>query len=208
MKSARKFCFAALFSCNVLIAAPALAEETKTDSAFTVTGYAEGVSDYRWRGLSSSDGKFAIQGALNVAHSSGFYVNAWASSIKDSETYGKVEVDLSAGWAGQIAPDLTADVGVYLYAYPDGIPGEANVGEAYVSLAKTIGPVTGKIGANYAWKQDSLGGEDNLYVATDLTYDLPGTPVSLTAHAGYTDGAWSPSPRPPVAHPGDSPCPT
>src|SRR5690606_20292569 len=48
------------------------------------------------------------------------------------------------------------------------------------------------VGAAYAWEQDSLGGDDNLYVYTDLGIGIPETPISLSAHLGYTDGALSP----------------
>ncbi|MFM6831191.1 MAG: TorF family putative porin, partial [Novosphingobium sp.] len=53
-------------------------------------------------------------------------------------------------------------------------------------------PATVKVGAAYAWKQDSLGGDDNLYVYTDLSAGIPETPISVSAHLGYTDGALSP----------------
>ena len=54
------------------------------------------VSDYRFRGVSQSDEKLAIQGGLDVAHSSGFYLSTWGSSINDfngSET----ELDIYGG---------------------------------------------------------------------------------------------------------------
>ena len=37
-----------------------------------------------------------------------------------------------------------------------------------------------------------MGGDDNVYVFTDLGVGIPNTPVSLSAHLGYTDGALSP----------------
>ena len=44
----------------------------------------------------------------------------------------------------------------------------------------------------YAPKQDSLGGDDNLYVYTDLGFGIPDSPFSLSGHLGYTDGALAP----------------
>ena len=55
--------------------------------------------------------------------------------------------------------------------------------EPYASVAGTIGPVTATLGAAYAWDQDSLGGNDNLYLYTDFALGIPGTPLTVTAHA-------------------------
>lgn len=182
-----------LLATCALTAAPACADEAPSSSDFSVSGSVEGVSDYRWRGVSASAGDFAIQGSINVSHSSGFYVGAWSSSIEGGDTYGSAEVDLNAGWTGKVAPGLTADVGLYYYTYPNGHTGDANMAEPYVSLSTMIGPVEGKVGLAYAWKQDSLGGEDNLYVSTDLSADVPNVPVTVSAHLGYSDGALSPN---------------
>jgi uncharacterized protein (TIGR02001 family) len=173
-------------------AAPAFAEETDPPADITVTGNATLVTDYRFRGISLSGGDIAVQGSINVNHSSGLYAGVWASSLEDSAVYGHTEVDLYAGWTGAVASGLTADVGLLYYVYPNGTVGDANVFEPYASLTAAVGPATIKAGVNYAWKQDSLGGDDNLYVYTDLGIGIPDTPISLSAHAGYTDGALSP----------------
>lgn len=181
-----------LFAASAITATPAFADETDAPSAVTVSGYVQGVSDYRFRGLSLSGGDAAIQGSINVNHSSGFYVGAWASSLEDSAVYGSTELDLYGGWTGEVTPGLTADAGLLYYVYPNGNVGDANVFEPYASLSTTIGPVSAKVGAAYAWKQDSLGGDDNLYIYTDLGAAIPNTPVSLSAHLGYTSGPLSP----------------
>ncbi len=177
-----------------LAATPAFADETDPPADLTVTGNVAGVTDYRWRGLSYSGGDFAIQGGIQVNHSSGLYVGAWGSSLEQDafDVYGSAEVDLYAGWSGQVASGLTADVGVTYYSYPNGSFGNANFFEPYASLSTTLGPATAKVGVNYAWSQDALGGDDNLYLYTDLSAGVPNTPVSVSAHLGYTDGALSP----------------
>lgn len=180
-----------LLASSALIVTPAHAGEAETSGNFAVSGYVEGVSDYRWRGISASGGDFAIQGSINVSHSSGAYVGTWASSIKEDadNVYGNTEVDIYAGWTGKVTSGVTADVGLYYYSYPSGHVDNANVFEPYASLSTNIGPVTGKVGVAYAWKQDALGGQDNLYLSTDLGTEVPGTPVALSAHLGYADGA-------------------
>ena len=191
LKSIRGVAAATLLASTALAATPALADETDPPSEFTISGNAAIVSDYRFRGLSLSGGDVAIQGSIGVSHSSGFYVGTWASSMEDSAVYGHTEVDIYAGWTGEIASGLTADVGLLYYAYPNGKVGDANVFEPYASLTAAIGPATAKFGVAYAWDQDSLGGDDNLYLFTDLGAGIPDTPISLAAHLGYTDGAIS-----------------
>lgn len=175
-----------------LAATPAFADEADAPSDLTVTGNVALVTDYRFRGISLSGGDVAVQGSINVNHSSGFYVGAWASSLEDTATYGHTEVDVYGGWTGGIGSGLTADVGLLYYVYPNGKVGDANVFEPYASLTAAVGPGTVKVGVAYAWDQDSLGGDDNLYLYTDLGVAIPETPVSLSAHLGWTDGALSP----------------
>ena len=178
-----------------LPAAPALADETDPPKDLTVTGYVQGVSDYRFRGYSLSGGDPALQGTVNLNHSSGFYAGAWASTLDDEITpfYGDVELDLYAGWTGSLSSALTADIGVLRYVYPANHGnGPADYWEPYASLSTTLGPVGAKLGIAYAPEQDSLAGEDNLYVFTDLTAGIPNTPVTLTGHLGYADGIQGP----------------
>jgi uncharacterized protein (TIGR02001 family) len=174
-------------------ATPAMAQDA-SDSEFTVTGSVGLVTDYRFRGVSLSDGSLAVQGGLTLDHSSGFYVGTWASSLEDSPTYGEVELDLFGGWKGEVTSGLTLDVGMLYYAYPskDKGAGPSDYFEPYAKLSTTLGPVGATVGVAYAWDQDALGNEDNLYLFTDLSVGIPSTPLTLTGHLGYTDGPLGP----------------
>ena len=55
------------------VASPAFAEDTAPPPAVTVNGTAAIVSDYRFRGISQSNKRFAVQGSITVAHESGVY---------------------------------------------------------------------------------------------------------------------------------------
>ena len=204
LTSVRGLLAATLLAGSAMAATPAFADEADPPSDFTITGNAALVSDYRFRGLSQSAGDPAIQGSININHSSGFYVGTWASSIEfknlgpiPDSVYGNLEIDVYGGWTGTVGGAITADVGLLYYIYPGGKVGKAEFFEPYASLSTTLGPVTGKVGVNYAFKQEALnfdGGEndDNLYVYGDLSAGIPNTPVSLAAHIGYTKGALSP----------------
>jgi uncharacterized protein (TIGR02001 family) len=205
LTSIRGLVAATLLSGSALVATPVLADETAPPSAFTISGNVALVTDYRFRGLSQSAGDPAIQGTININHSSGLYAGVWSSSIDFSNfpsldpVYGNQEVDLYAGWTGAVASGVTADVGLLYYAYPSGHVGKAEFFEPYASLSGTLGPATAKLGVAYAWKQAALDfnadgqNDDNFYVFTELGGGVPDTPISVLAHVGFTKGALSPN---------------
>lgn len=197
LTSFRGLSAATLATASFLFATPAFAqdEEAADTPAITVTGSVGLVTDYRFRGVSLSGGDPAIQGGATLTHESGFYVGTWGSSIDDggSGFYGDVEVDLFAGWSGSLTEGVGLDVGVLYYGYPSNAPGiKAEVIEPYATLSGTVGPVQAKLGVTYAPDQDSLGGNDNLYLFTKLSAGIPNTPITLNAGLGYTDGALAP----------------
>jgi uncharacterized protein (TIGR02001 family) len=101
-------------------------------------------SDYRYRGISQSRLKPAVQGGIDYAFASGFYVGTWASSIKWIKDFGgdaSAEIDVYGGYKGEITKDLTYDVGVLTYQYPSNkLHPSANTTEIYGAL--TYGPAT------------------------------------------------------------------
>ncbi|MFM6852645.1 MAG: TorF family putative porin [Sphingopyxis sp.] len=174
----------------LFIAAPAMAQE-EAASDVTVTGGVSLTSDYRFRGVSLSAEDIAVQGTINVNHSSGLYAGVWSSSLEDSAVFGHTEVDLYAGYATEVAAGTTLDVGMLYYVYPNGnnAAGNSDYFEPYASVKTTVGPATAKLGVAYAWDQSAIGGNDNVYVYTDLGLGVPETPVSLNAHLGYSNGS-------------------
>lgn len=185
-----------------LAAAPASAQDTAPPPTFKVSGGATVISDYRFRGLTQTNGDPAIQGTINVNHKSGFYVGTWASSIdggNDGSTplltgYGGAEVDLYGGFTKTFS-GVGVDVGFLYYYYPGGRKGlNTDFAEPYASLSYTIGPVAAKAGVAYAYGgQKGLdftrGNDDNLYTYVEGSVGIPTTPITLKAHGGRTKGA-------------------
>lgn len=172
-------------------ATPALAQEDES-SGITISGNAAVTSDYRFRGLSFSDGDIAIQGGIDVAHESGFYVGTWGSSIEDSATFGHTELDFYAGWSGDVADGIALDVGLLYYFYPNGEGGAAGPSdyfEPYASISTSLGPVELTTGIAYAWSQSSLGNSDNVYLYTGVSGGIPDTPITLNANIGINEGS-------------------
>ncbi len=103
-----------------LLLALALSAGVATSAMAQLTGNLGLTSDYRFRGVSQTQNAPAVQGGIDYAHKSGFYVGNWNSSVS-SEVYTNgagVESDLYAGFKKEIFKGITIDVGSYNYFYP------------------------------------------------------------------------------------------
>jgi len=181
-----------LLAGTAFAATPALADDAP---AITITGSAAIVSQYRFRGISQSDNKPAVQAAITVSHSSGFYISTWGSSASAGSSavnIGGTEIDVYGGYTHAIGDSgVTFDGGVYGYLYPGATLG--NYYEVYGSLAKTFGPVTAKAGVYFAPKQKLTKlypSHTNTYLYGELGGGIPNTPLSIHTHLGYTTGSF------------------
>jgi len=108
-------------------AAPAAAEAPKEpESAWSLSFNAGLYSEYMFRGVSLSDGP-AVQGGIDLGHSSGFYVGTWWSNI-DKEFTGHgdgfsggnhLETDWYFGWAKTFENGIGVNFLGNYYYYPD-----------------------------------------------------------------------------------------
>jgi uncharacterized protein (TIGR02001 family) len=180
----------------VAVAAAALpappAAAADIGGGLSVSGNASLVSDYRFRGISQTDRRFALQGGLTLAHESGFYATLWGSSIDDYVANGgDQEIDIVAGWRHAWG-GTTIDAGLLYYYYPGSGGANTDFVEPYVSISRAFGPVTAKVSANYAPRQAALtigaGDEDNLYLAGDLSVPLGAGGLAASAHLGHSFG--------------------
>lgn len=159
------------------------------ESGFELSGNVALVSEYRFRGVDLSGGNIAVQGGVDLAHTSGFYLGTWGSSLdEDTVGYGHTELDVYAGFGGDLAEGVSFDVGGIFYLYPDAGAGDFDYFELYGSVGFAIGPAESTVGIAYAPDQDSLGDEDNFYAYYDLGVGIADTPFSVSFHVGYTDG--------------------
>jgi uncharacterized protein (TIGR02001 family) len=194
LTSIRGLTAVSLAAAAALSSTTAFAQEAEEEAAgpIEVSGNVALTSDYRFRGVSFSGGDFALQGGIDVAHESGVYVGTWASTIDANGGFGEMELDVYGGWSGDVAEGVSVDVGLLYYMYPTEDTGaDTDYFEPYASVSTTLGPVGATVGVAYAWDQDSLGDQDNLYVYTDFELGVADTPVTLSAHLGYTDGVFA-----------------
>lgn len=191
------------------IAVPNLAAAQATTAApaspHTFTGNVALASEYLYRGIAQTRGKPALQGGFDYAHSSGFYLGTWGSSISwisdngpasgvagDPIPSANVEIDVFGGYKGTLSGDLGFDVGILTYNYPGSRkPVGANKPETtefygaltYKWLSLKYSRTTGSL---FGWNKtgDATGKTSGSgYLDLTGTWDL-GSGWGLSAHAG------------------------
>jgi hypothetical protein len=215
MKTLQKSALA--LAASSLLATTAFAQTApaaEAPEASPITANVTVVNDYRYRGMTQSNYKPAIQGGFDYAHESGFYIGNWNSSISwigDSyplttsqpSVSAPIEMDFYAGIKKElIAPGFASDVGVLQYYYPNnGIKPTGNCAtfnratcgmnpnttELYAAQNFTFGALTGFAKASYSLT--NIFGINNskgsIYPDLTLNYDTGFDGVSLNAHVGY-----------------------
>jgi uncharacterized protein (TIGR02001 family) len=165
----------------VVVAAVALPSVSFADLAFNVGA----VTDYRYRGISQTRLKPAIQGGVDYSMG-GFYVGTWATNVKWIKDLGgdaSAEIDVYGGYKGEIAPGFGYDVGVLTYVYPSNkLSPSANTTEIYGAL--TYGPATLKYSHAVTDTFANLDSKNSFYVDLSAGFEV-GWGVTLTPHIGY-----------------------
>lgn len=169
---------------TMTLAMPMLAQAQ--DAVDPLTFNVSLTTDYKYRGISQSRNKPALQGGADYAFSNGFYIGTWASTIhwiKDSGGKGNVELDLYGGYKGTITEGLTYDVGLLQYYYNNNsLPTNANTTEIYGAL--TYGPATLKYSHSLTNLFGFADSKNSGYVDLSATFDIGGG-FTLTPHVGH-----------------------
>ena len=188
----------ALASCVFALAASSttFAQTPAPEPASSLSFNIGAATDYRYRGISQSAGEPALQGGIDYADKSGWYVGTWGSTIrwiKDSSipgcpcARGPVEIDAYGGYKGSISDDLSYDVGGLGYWYLGNtyrnITGQnANTFELYGALTYK------NFTAKYSYSLTNLFGTPDSkgsgYLDLSAAFDL-GSGYSLTPHLGW-----------------------
>jgi len=190
------------------IGGPAIAFADDAPAASPLTFNVGAVSDYRYRGISQTKMKPALQGGADYANGP-IYVGTWLSTIswvKDSmkiynnagagtpgfvpveEKGAPLEWDLYGGTKGDIIKDtLSYDVGVLAYVYVGEKFHEIGMsnpdtGEFYGAL--TYGVFTGKVSVSATPLFGVPKSKGSQYYDLSANFDL-GSGFSLTPHVGY-----------------------
>ena len=191
------FAITAIAATAALLTGNVFAQEA-TDAAAApdtgpITANVSVTNDYRYRGLTQSNFKPAIQGGFDYAHESGFYIGNWNSSISwvgDSNPgmSAPIEMDLYAGYKKEFTPGWTGDVGALQYYYPTsgaltGSNVNPNTTEVYGALSYQF------VTLKYSYSATNLFGVDNSkgsqYIDLSANYDTGYEGVTVNGHVGY-----------------------
>ncbi len=168
-----------------LLASTAVMAQTKApEPDYTWSFNAGLITDYRYRGISQTRLDPAVQGGIDFAHKSGFYLGTWASSIqwiKDAGGSASAEIDIYGGYKATVG-DLTYDIGVLTYQYPSNkLNPSANTTEVYGAL--TMGVFTAKYSRSTGNLFGFGGSSGSGYLDLSASFDM-GNGWSIAPHIG------------------------
>jgi uncharacterized protein (TIGR02001 family) len=174
----KKLVLATLLASLGAIAAPSYADDG--------TSFNLGlVSDYRYRGISQTRLKPALQGGADFTKG-GFYAGTWLSTIKwtkDAGGSGDLEWDIYGGYKGEISKDVGYDVGLLAYVYPsNGLSPSANTTELYGALS--FGPVTAKYSHSLTNLFGFASSKNSGYLDLTGTFEVA-KDLNLITHIGH-----------------------
>lgn len=137
------------------------------------------VTDYKFRGISQSDGSPVVQGGVDLELDNGLYLGTWASQVDFA--YGADETDYEqdfyGGYAGEASETVSYDVGFIYYAY-HGSDRDEDYQEVYGSVS--ISDLT----LGYAYSTDYWAETGAFhYPYAEYSFALPAD-VSLDLHLG------------------------
>jgi uncharacterized protein (TIGR02001 family) len=184
------------------VASAAFAQAKPPEPDYTLSYNIGATSDYRYRGISQSRLKPALQGGADFAMKNGFYLGAWGSTISWIKDAGAatlanvntgsapVEIDLYGGYKGK-AGAVEYDVGALQYFYPgnkySNISGAANANTLELYGAVTFSVVTAKYSHSlsnlFGFKSATANSKGSGYLDVSANFDL-GNGWSVVPHLG------------------------
>ncbi len=99
-------------------------------SATTISANVALSSDYIWRGITQTNGDAALSGGFDLEAGNGFYFGTWASNANVGAA--SLELDIYLGFAGEMAENMTYDIGYISVMYPGN--DAADFEEAYIAF--------------------------------------------------------------------------
>jgi uncharacterized protein (TIGR02001 family) len=175
---------------------PSFAGAQSAPAASPLTGNFTLTSDYRFRGISQSFKLPAVQGGIDWAHDSGFYLGNWNSSVSGNQypNGASLEMDFYGGYKFPVGKDITLDVGALYYYYPgafyNGFAGKPKYDNFELYFGGVMGPFSAKVFfaiSDFFGLDSTTGGKSSsgsYYI--DLNYSTEIAPkLTLGAHLGY-----------------------
>lgn len=177
--------------------APVAVMAEEAASPHTVTYNLGLYSQYIFRGLTQTGKQPALQGGVDYAHSSGFYLGTWGSNVSWVEDGGykkdsTLEVDVYGGYTSEFgSTGISYDLGLLQYFYPGSditVNGtgftRVDTTELYAGLGwKWLKAKYSHVVSNGAFGVDD--GRGSSYSELNANYPIGETGYSVLAHYGY-----------------------
>ncbi len=198
-------------SLAIFATSASFAQTKAPEPDYTLSYNVGAVTDYRFRGISQTSFKPALQLGVDFAHKSGFYLGAFGSNVDwvkefNGATKGSYEIDLYGGYKGNITKDIGFDFGLITYQYPGNNSGVANApksivagqyrnastNEIYLGLtysvvsvkySRSLGSFLGNVGTNSTLVTGTGNSNGSQYLDLSANFDL-GNGFTLTPHIG------------------------
>jgi len=176
---------------------PAVSVAQSAPAASPLTANIALTSDYRFRGISQTEKRFAVQGGIDWTGPGGLYLGNWNSTVSD-DFYANgrgLEMDFYGGYKFEIAKDVTLDLGAIYYVYPgayySGFSGKPKYSNFEVYAGLSSGPFSAKVYyalSNFFGLSNTVGaaGDSKGSYYLDFGYSAEIMPkLTLGAHVGY-----------------------
>jgi uncharacterized protein (TIGR02001 family) len=171
---------------SVLMLAGSQAISLELGAGFEASANVGVVSNYMWRGMTQTRNSTALQGGLDLTHSSGFYLGTWMSNVDFKYFTGvDTEQDFYAGY-GFTVGDFAFDLKRTEYHYASENTLDFGETHAHVSAYGVT------VGADYSSDTPVANSDSALHYYASYAYTLPAE-VGLTATVGeydYKDAGW------------------
>lgn len=145
-------------------------------------------NNYIWRGLTQTTNEAAVQGGIDYADESGFYVGTWASNVQyGADDVYSYEHDIYIGYSGS-AGDVTYDIGYLYYNYDK--EAEFDFGEVYGTIGYMNFSVSLYVLANTEADEgpgQDFGFGEATYISADYTIPME-SGLEIGLHVGHHEG--------------------
>jgi uncharacterized protein (TIGR02001 family) len=148
-----------------------------------VSGHVALLSDYRYRGESLTDGRPALQAAVNYDHSSGLFLGALASTVRIDPADSGLGAQLDAGYARSFSERASWEIGVVTYLFPHTL--HTLVERGYDYTEAFVGASYDTVSARLYYSDNYFGaGGTAVYLELNTSRPL-NERVAFIGHLGY-----------------------
>jgi len=147
--------------------------------AAQVSGNAALLSDYRFRGVSLTEDRPALQASVNYDHSSGLFVGGLVSNVRIDPDVVGLSAQIYGGYTRPIGERAAWDIGAVTYVFP-----HASMGPDYDYTEAFVGGSFDALSTRLYYTNRYFGGGQAVYLELDASRPINDR-ITLIGHVGY-----------------------